>query len=199
MAEEKTGEGWNQRPSDSRAVAPSERPMPSFLRDRVLRRPPVEFTEERQHKFLQELARTGLRGHSADVAGVTADTVRRLEEKDPEFKALAVEAKDFFVDGLEAEAIRRATEGYLEPVFSQKTGEQIGVVRKFSDRLLEVLLRAGRPDKFRDNVQHEHKHSGGVLVVPAQALTDQSWEEQHGKAASGQEAIPAPALPFKED
>ncbi len=162
---------------------PSQKATPGFLRE--YRKPNVEFTDERKQKFLIELAKTGLRSHSADVAGVTIVTVRRHEEKDEEFAELAKEAKEYFVDGLESEAIRRATEGVIEPVFSQKTGEQIGVIRKYSDRLLEVLLRAGRPDKFRDQVSHEHKHTGGVLVVPGKALDDKSWEENFGTDAAG--------------
>jgi hypothetical protein len=197
---EKPGEGWNQNPVAETTLSPSERPLPSFTRYTLKgQKPPTEFTPERKQRFLEELARTGLRMHSAEYAGVTIATVRRHEKEDKEFADLAIEAKDWFTDGIEAEAVRRATEGYLEPVFSQKTGKQIGVVRKFSDRLLEIILKANRPDKFRENVQHEHKHSGGVLVVPGKAITDESWEQEHGEDAAGGKAPVPVALPFEED
>lgn len=47
---------------------------------------------------------------------------------------------------LEDEAVRRATEGILEPVFYQ--GVKCGAVRRFSDGLLQFLLRGFRPGKY---------------------------------------------------
>lgn len=52
------------------------------------------------------------------------------------------------------EADRRAVEGWLEPVYT-RTGVKCGSVRRYSDRLLEVQLRAGDPDKYSDRVKHD--------------------------------------------
>jgi hypothetical protein len=43
-------------------------------------------------------------------------------------------------DALEREAWRRAVEGFDEPVHYQ--GEVVGYVKKYSDRMLELLLKA---------------------------------------------------------
>jgi hypothetical protein len=51
-------------------------------------------------------------------------------------------------DALEDEAVRRAVEGVIKPVFHQ--GKRVGTLRVFSDPLLMFLLRARRPDKFAD-------------------------------------------------
>ena len=42
-------------------------------------------------------------------------------------------------DAIDEEARRRAVDGWDEPVF--RGGEQVGVIRRYSDRLLERLLK----------------------------------------------------------
>lgn len=51
-------------------------------------------------------------------------------------------------DVLEGEAFRRAVKGWDEPVFYK--GEIAGYVRKKSDRMLELLLKAYKPEKYGD-------------------------------------------------
>jgi len=51
---------------------------------------------------------------------------------------------------LEQEVRRRAVEGIEEAVYSG--GEQVGTVRRFSDRLLALLMRARKPDEFGDKL-----------------------------------------------
>ena len=59
-------------------------------------------------------------------------------------------------DTLEMEARRRASLGVEEPVYYQ--GQIVGYVRKYSDVLLMFLLKAQRPERFRDN----HKIDGRI-------------------------------------
>ena len=64
-------------------------------------------------------------------------------------------------------ARRRAIDGFEEPVFYQ--GAVVGAVRKYSDRMLELLLKGHAPEKYKDRVQH----SGDVKVnVTEQALLE---------------------------
>mgnify|MGYP001112074596 CR=1 FL=1 len=51
---------------------------------------------------------------------------------------------------IESEIIRRAVEGYEEPVFYQ--GKQVSAVRKYSDNLLMFLAKRRDPN-YRDNNQ----------------------------------------------
>jgi hypothetical protein len=188
--DDRPGEGWNsgvehEIDETSRAVMVKNPPVG------LQRKVHVEFNEERQEKFLIELARTGLKAHSANHAGVSYGAALELEKKDKVFARLVEEARQFYSDSLESEATRRAVDGWLEPVFSQKTGDQIGVVRKFSDRLLEVLLKAAKPEKFREVSQVDVNHRGGVLVVPASSLSEDEWEKQFG------DKLPEPA-PMKQ-
>lgn len=116
--------------------------------------------------FIQELARTCNVSASAIKAGVDRRTVYNARESDPEFAAAWDEALEVGVELMEAEARRRAFDGTLRPVF--QGGEEVGRVREYSDTLAIFLLKAHRPEKYRDNakvvvagdptapVKHEH-------------------------------------------
>jgi hypothetical protein len=95
------------------------------------------------------------------------------------------------IDSLEQEAWRRARDGVDDPVIHKGmmtmhvvtdplTGEETVqplTVKKYSDRLMEVLLKAHRP-KFRDKVEHSGKvQTGGVLVV-RELPSEEEWEER---------------------
>ena len=77
---------------------------------------------------------------------MTRDAAYKARERSGQFRAQWDAALDEAADILEAEARRRAVEGWDEPVFQK--GEQVGVVRKFSDQLLITLMRADRPARF---------------------------------------------------
>ena len=51
---------------------------------------------------------------------------------------------------LEHEAWRRARDGVAEPVYQH--GKLVGTVQRFSDSLLMFLLRARRPDVYKERV-----------------------------------------------
>ena len=72
------------------------------------------------------------------------------------------------VDDLEAEAWRRAKEGVEKPVF--QGGKQVGVIREYSDTLMATLLKAHRPEKYRENFKIETPPSetsnNGIITDP---------------------------------
>lgn len=144
--------------------------------------------------FLAEFRLTGMKLASCEAAEVTLPTVAKARELDPEFEEDFQNAITAYKESLEVEAHRRAVEGWDEPVFSPKFGEAIGSVRKYDSRLLETLLRANIPEKFGDRVQHDHKVSGGVLVVPAAPVSLEDWSKQYGSKAAGDFAKPAQEL-----
>jgi hypothetical protein len=75
--------------------------------------------------------------------------------RDARFKAQYDDARTDAADALEAEAWRRAHDGVDEPVFYQ--GAVVGAIRRYSDSLLMLMLRAARPEKYRDRVEHTGK------------------------------------------
>lgn len=138
--------------------------------------------------YLEILALTGRIGEAARAAGACMEVFRLLRLNDEKFKELHEEALQDYRDRLEAEAHRRAVEGWEEPVYQK--GELVGYVTKHSDKMLELLLKRHIPE-FTDRVAVDAKHSGGVMVIPQTALSEEEWEQQegskarHGSAAEG--------------
>ena len=114
--------------------------------------------------FLSTLQDTGNITASCMVAGLHRRTIYRKKDSDPEFAELWEIAVEIAVDKLEYVARNRALKGVKEPVYYK--GYAVGHVYKPSDRLMELLLKAHRPDKF--NPVQKLEHSGGVSVSVVQ-------------------------------
>ena len=110
----------------------------------------------RQEKFLTLFQQTAHVGNTCKEVGITRSGFDRWCERDPDFKVRYQAAQEQAAIILEDEAVRRAHEGWEEPVFQK--GEQVGVVRKCSDVLLIFLLKGLKPQKYRERVEH----SGGI-------------------------------------
>lgn len=112
-------------------------------------------------KFLSALAAGITPTGAARKAGIGRRTFYDLRDRDLTFAAAWDAARQAAIDALEDSAFRRAVEGVEEPVFYK--GEVVGTVRRPSDRLMELLLKAERPDKYRERVDHT------VTAVPMTA------------------------------
>lgn len=131
---------------------------------------------------------------ACEAAGITLSSLAKARAQDVEFEEDFNTAITAYKESLEVEAHRRAVDGWDEPVFSPKFGDQIGTVRKYDSRLLETLLRANIPEKFGEKVQHDHKVSGGVLVVPAKPVSVEEWVKDYGSKAQGDFANPGKVI-----
>jgi hypothetical protein len=113
--------------------------------------------------FLAALAETGIVTRACKVARVGRMTVYRNRQENPEFAAAWQEAQEVAADNLEAEARRRAVEGTRrykftprgEPVMDPRTGEQY-YEHEYSDKLLIQLLKAKRPEEYRERTEQRH-------------------------------------------
>ena len=110
--------------------------------------------KEAQAAFIEAYARIGIEIAACREVKVDPSTIiywRTHDEDFAEAHALAAEEGDML---LEEELHRRAVTGWEEPVFhkGQATGAYI---RRFSDRLLEIILRRRMPDLYRDNARIE--------------------------------------------
>jgi len=121
------------------------------------------FTRKRARVFLEKLAECGCVSMAAAEAGIGRRQCYQLREQDQAFRELWDEALEIATDFLEHEARRRAVDGVLEPVVSK--GEVVTHVRKYSDKLLEVLLRAHRPDKFNERLSGAGDGPGGDTII----------------------------------
>lgn len=136
--------------------------------------------------FLRAFAVRGIVLDGLQAARVSRDLVTTYWRKDDEwFEALYQNAIGEARDRIEAEAHRRAVDGYDEPVIYQgqptrvtdgETGEErFLTIRKYSDSLMALLLKGADPAKYRENHKVEHgfgEGTTGVLVVPAPIAPD---------------------------
>jgi hypothetical protein len=84
---------------------------------------------------------------AAKAAGIAPDRHVQWLEEDPRYWEAFTEAQQEVADALQGEAIERAVHGWLEPVFYR--GRQCGAIRHHDNRLLGVLLKALKPEKYR--------------------------------------------------
>lgn len=115
----------------------------------------------KRDKFLAELAKSCNVSAACRIAGISRSAAYEWRESDVDFAKAWDEAEQEAADKLEAEAWRRAVEGVEEPVYH--SGVKVGTVRKHSDRMLEILLKGHRPERFVDRIKAEH--SGTVPVT----------------------------------
>jgi hypothetical protein len=110
--------------------------------------------------FLGALEVSGNISAAARRAGVGRATAYRHRQAEPEFRSGWDEALEVATDALEDEARRRAVEGWEEPVF--QGGQEVGRIRKYDSTLLIFLLKAHRPEVYRDNAAVQH--SGDLTI-----------------------------------
>ena len=139
----------------------------------------MKLTEGRKRAFLAALRQTGsLRAAArrATPGNSTAHgphtTFRDAIRRDPEFAAAVQEALDDALGSLEAEAMRRAVEGYQRPVYQK--GQLVGHETVYSDNMLLTLLRARAPETFSErrdvHVSGAVSHLHGALTIAASDL-----------------------------
>lgn len=133
--------------------------------------------------FLRELAVDGNRQRAAEVAGVDRKTVYNHRASDAAFRAEWDAAIDQAGEYLEAEAWRRATEGVTEPLTCGRglvyhEDGSLATVQKYSDSLMQTLLRGARPQKYRDNVSVSAPAALGVTVVLESIQNDPRYAER---------------------
>lgn len=98
--------------------------------------------DEWQQAFLKAYAELGTVTHACTAVGIDRSTPHVAAKRDPVFAEAFASAREAAADRLERVAIRRAEDS--------------------SDVLLIFLLKALRPEKFRENVKVEH--SGQVQL-----------------------------------
>ena len=114
--------------------------------------PFAEISHPKKRAFLTAYGQTGNKSLAAKMAGIVKQTIyTRQWRGDPEFQEALKRARVMAADVLEAEAHRRAVEGWEEPVGWYK-GQPGGVIRRFSDTLLIFTLKGLLPDRYRERV-----------------------------------------------
>ena len=128
--------------------------------------------------FIERLKATGNVTLAATGAGVTRQNAYQTRNRNKTFRRRWDDALDQAVDLLDGEARRRAT-GITRDIYY--AGEVVGTENVYSDSLLMFLLKAHRPQLYRDNVKVEH--SGGMEVTGDRKVTFEFVRpaEQHAR------------------
>jgi len=175
------GAGDDHSPGFGDAVADARARTARLARRRL---PHVRdvLSARRKATFLANLAVTGNVTMAASAAGWSRGIPGSLRRADADFAAKWEHALETAGDLLEAEALRRAVHGVSKPVFGRvgsgegATTEVVGHTVEYSDSLLITLLKATKPEKYRERVEQRIEgNKGGVLVVPA-APAKEDWE-----------------------
>jgi hypothetical protein len=132
---------------------------------------PSARTRASQARFLKVFGKTANITSAAKAAKVGRTIVYVWQEHDPEFAVAMQQAREEAYDRLEGEALRRAVEGLprKRPIFSNGQIVDWEVYREYSDRMLELLLKASRPEKYRERYDVT---TGGQPIVKAYAAED---------------------------
>jgi len=104
----------------------------------------------RQAAYLRGFSTDGTLTTGCRTAHVAYQTVYAWREHDDDFVLAENQARAALADKLEAEAIRRAYNGWERPIYQR--GILVGVERCYSDMLLKMMLGALRPEKYRERV-----------------------------------------------
>lgn len=133
-----------------------------------------KFDTKAREVFLNRYEQTGLKHLSARAAGVCPQTVNEHINEDEDFAMLAANALQAYRESVEQEVMRRGIEGWDEPIHYQ--GKPTSVVRKYSDRLLELHAKRHIPE-YREKPTLDVNLQGGVLVVPGSGANSAEWEK----------------------
>jgi len=145
--------------------------------------------------FLKVLADTASVAAAAKACGYQdATTLQAYRRDNEDFAEEWNNAMEAAATVLEAEMVRRAVDGVMEPVFFK--GTVVGHIRKYSDTLLQFALRGMRPEVYRENARGGNLNVNfGIAVMPMTAKNDDAWEDRALEMHGGQTLVQIEAKP----
>lgn len=118
--------------------------------------------EKRKELFIERLSKEPNITQAAHWAGYTREYVYTLRKEDPEFEKAWDAALEESLDLCEGELHRRAFIGTDKPVY--QGGELVGKIREYSDTLAIFLMKAHRPEKYRETTRTEITGKNGKAI-----------------------------------
>lgn len=122
-------------------------------------------TPKTRAAFLEALKETCNITKACELSGLARTSAYEWKTDDPEFAADWQKALDIAADLLEEEAVRRAKEGTLKPVF--QGGNLVGHIQEYSDTLMIFLLKGAKPKKYMDRLVQEVSGPAGGPIQSA--------------------------------
>ena len=159
-------------------VKPSQHLPQVASKNKKIRR--LKWTEELEQKCIDVMMEKGTKKAVIDALEIDYHRLNKHLRENKGFAEAFLEAEEYYVDTLEEEIHRRAVTGYEEPVFGKEG--QIGTIKRYSDRLLEVAIK-GRRDKYRNNFNKSGVDGSNVGVIVIQSpgtKTAKDWANWAG-------------------
>lgn len=119
----------------------------------------TKLTLKKKKMFLEQLRITANVTLSAAYCGFCRRVAYEHRDSDQEFADQWDEAVNEALDKQEEVLRRRAFDGVTKPIYQQ--GELAGFVTEYSDTLAMFLLKAYRPEKYRERSSLELTGKGG--------------------------------------
>ena len=131
---------------------------------------------DRKARFVEQLAINFRIREACEAIGICYATYGNAKAKDPEFADAVEDARERYKELIEKTIHDRAIVGWEDPVFFQ--GEQVGTVRKYSDRLLLEKAKRHIPEyQSKTKVEQTVTHSG---TIGLEHLTKEDRHELRG-------------------
>ncbi|MFQ5471512.1 MAG: hypothetical protein ACE5FA_01325 [Dehalococcoidia bacterium] len=127
-------------------------------------------TEKNKATAVEVMSMTGMLSRAAIAVNVSRQTLYNWMKKDEQFKQDMEEARECGIEMLEDSCMARALEGVAEPVY--QNGRCVGHKTKHSDQLAMFMLRANKPEKYRE--RYDVNLSGTVSLA-------EKLEAAHGR------------------
>jgi hypothetical protein len=136
-----------------------------------------KFDRRAREHFLAVLGETASPTRAAAAVGISRTWAYAARERDLEFRVAWDQAVDLAMERLLEESYRRAVDGFEEPVV--QGGRVVSVrdpgsgeerpfsVTRYSDRLMEVLLKFRYPEKMADRLRADVRVDGLGLAPEA--------------------------------
>lgn len=138
--------------------------------------PPARTERWDRQAFLDAFEELGMVTAACEAVGISRQTAYQERQRNEEFAVAWADVEEHTTERMEREAYRRAVEGVTKPLVS--AGKHVTDVTEYSDGLLQFMLRARRPERYRENVKVEH--SGRVeqhVRMDLSRLTDEQLRQ----------------------
>lgn len=156
----------------------------------------ADLTNRRQRAFLAGfIVGKGLK-RAAELSGLSRWCHYEWMRVDALYRERFKLARQILVDDAEGEAYRRAVHGVDQPIVFR--GKITGAAKSRSDALLVFVLKAMRPEIYRDGAEPEPDLNAPPLKITIEKH-EQAGAEQPAAGGTGQSMAPDSTLPRASD
>lgn len=138
--------------------------------------------------FLNSMKKLGNVTKACTAAKIGRSTAYDMYESDAAFAKDWDEALEEATDLLELEARRRAEKGVRTPVY--QGGVLVGYKQMYSDGLMQVLLKANRPEKYKERTAVDHTTLGHQMAGTQIYLPDNGRDANMTAQAMPESQLP---------